>query len=213
MQLSSHLLFSHERTRKRWRVICYPWAARGMEGGGLFPGCLWPPKNPSQLRACLIPSWVSGTISRCCWGLLLGSKGSQWEVREPQGPTSPRVLDSGSRKLLSLHLWFFPWNNFLQPHIFKYQSVQESPEELLWWGTSITPHHHHPFLSVAILHQENIHHTTQTTLGLPPQSTWGTQLSIPPARDSSPHPEPCQSPRAFPGLLHSPGLEWTKAQF
>lgn len=48
-----------------------------------------------------MPSCVSGTIYRFCWGLLLGSKGPQGGVREPQGPMPPhRVLGSGSRKFL-----------------------------------------------------------------------------------------------------------------
>lgn len=93
MQLSSYLLFRHERMRKRWRVVGYPWR--------LFLACLWSPKNPSQPRAFLVPSWVSGTIYRFCWGLLLGSKGPQGGVREAQGPMPPhRVLGSGSRKFL-----------------------------------------------------------------------------------------------------------------
>lgn len=72
MQLSSYLFFRHERTRKRWRVVGYPWKLVGYSWA-----VYGPQKNPSQPRACLVPSWVPGTIYRFCWELLLGSKGPQ----------------------------------------------------------------------------------------------------------------------------------------
>lgn len=105
-----------------------------------------PPKTSSQPTAWLVPSSVSGTISRCC-GRKHGScsrvakaHGAHRRLSgmgEPQDPVPPlRVLGPGSRTLhpiISLHLCFSSWNSFPRLSFFKHQSVWEPPKGLLRW--------------------------------------------------------------------------------
>lgn len=142
-----------------------------------------PPRTSSQPRAWLVPSSVSGTISRCCGrkhegcsraAKAHGARGRLGAVGEPQGPTPPcRVLGPGSRTLhpfLSFHLCFSSWNSFPQSCFSKHQSVWEPTEGLLRWA-HVSP------ITILLLQQASRSWGTapyNQNPGLPPQRAPGT---------------------------------------
>lgn len=170
-------------------MLGYSWAAYG------------PPKTSHQPRAWLVPSPVSGTISRCCgrkdggcsWGAKAhGARGRLSGVGEPRGPAPPcrvLVLAPGHSTWLFLCTSVFPPEIASHDSAFPNIKVFGSLPRVCSGGV-----HASPIISLLLQRASRSWGTSttqpKTPPGPPPPRARGTRPSVPLAKYSSPHLEP-----------------------